>query len=203
MRKVQREKILRAVVELVSRRGYHDTSVERICKVAPVSFATFRNHFRDKEECFLAAFDETVDEGVRRVAEAARGAEAEWADWIAAGLGALLAMIREEPALARVCLVESLTAGPVGIDRYEAAVRLCIPALERGRTEAKAGSELPPLLEETIAGGVAWAIHRKVSLGEAEAVEALYGDLLETLLKPYLGEEKAGRLSSDGARARG
>lgn len=193
IRRVQREKILRALVDLVSKRGYRDTSTERICRQAVVSLPTFRGHFADKEEAFLAAFDEAVVAGEKRVMAAVAAVEGDWASRIEAGLSALLAFIEEDPARARLCLVESLTAGPAGFDRYETTVRLCEPGLSLGRREVGGEPELPPLLEETIAGGVAWAIHHEVANGEAGQASRLLGQLLETTLRPYLGEAEARR----------
>jgi AcrR family transcriptional regulator len=190
VRQHQREKILAAMVDLVTKRGYADTSAERICKMAGVSFPTFRKHFRDKEECFLAAFDEIVEDGVGRVAAAAAG-EDEWAARIVAGLDAVLEEVSERPAEARLCLVEAFSAGAAGIERYEASARRFIPWLREGREEMDESSKLPEVLEETILGGVAWVIHRKVALGEARRVAELRAGLLGTLLTPYLGEERS------------
>jgi AcrR family transcriptional regulator len=193
IRRVQREKILWALVELVSRRGYKDTSTERICRRAGVSLPTFRSHFAGKEAAFLAAFDEAVVAGKERVAVAVAAVESDWASKVEAGLSTLLAFVEEDPARARLCLVESLTAGPAGFDRYETTVRLCEPGLSLGRAEVGDGPELPPLLEETIAGGVAWTIHHKVANGEAGHASQLLEQLLETTLRPYLGEAEAMR----------
>jgi AcrR family transcriptional regulator len=193
VRRIQREKILRALVELISKRGYRDTSTERICRQAAVSLPTFRSHFEDKEEAFLAAFDEAAAAGRERVVAAIAEVEGDWASRVRAGLSALLGFVEEDPARARLCLVESLTAGAAGFDRYETTVRLCEPGLSLGRTEVEGEPELPPLLEETIAGGVAWAIHHKVANGEAGQASQLLGQLLATTLRPYLGEAEAMR----------
>jgi hypothetical protein len=90
-----------------------------------------------------------------------------------------------------LCLVEAFSAGPVGIEGYEATVRRLIPWLRDGREEMEDSSKLPELLEETILGGVAWAIHRKVAVGEAAQAIELRAGLLGTLLTPYLGGDRA------------
>jgi AcrR family transcriptional regulator len=195
VREAQRQRILRASIDVIAKRGYNETSAERICREAGVSFPTFRNSFRDKEEAFLAAFDEAIDAGRSRVAEAMAAAEEDWTARALAGLGAILELIAEDPARARLCLVEALTAGAAGIDRYEAAVALCIPGLREGHEQA--GRERPPvpLLEETIVGGVAWTLHQKVAAGEAGGARELFEALAVTVLRPYLGEGEAERLA--------
>ena len=191
VREAQRERILRATTELVAKRGFHDTSAERICKESGVSPATFRKHFADKEEAFLAAVDAALEQGRERVARVSAEGGPGWAARVGAGLAELLAMIREDPPTARICLVESMTAGPAGVGRYEDGVGAAIPGLRAGREAAAAGTVLPPLLEETIAGGVAWSIHQKVAVGEAAEIEGLFAVLLQTMLTPYLGAEEA------------
>jgi hypothetical protein len=66
-----------------------------------------------------------------------------------------------------------------------------IPWLRDGREEMEDSSKLPALLEETILGGVAWAIHRKVAVGEAAEASELRAGLLGTLLTPYVGADRA------------
>ena len=52
--------MLLATAELVAERGYQKTTIELIAKTARVALSTFYEHFSSKEECFLAAFDETI-----------------------------------------------------------------------------------------------------------------------------------------------
>ena len=65
----QRERILDAVADVASLAGYASMSVEGIIATAGVSRRTFYDHFADKQEAFLAAYDAIVG--------AARGAGAE------------------------------------------------------------------------------------------------------------------------------
>lgn len=195
-RALQREKLLRATVEVMAKRGFAATSVERICKAADVSFPTFRKHFSGKEECFLAAFDQSVVSAGEAVVAAAAEAGEDWAAQISASLGALLELIAADPARARVCLVESLTAGGAGIERYESATRLAVPALSLGRSKRRSKVELAPVLEETVLGGVAWVLHQKIATGEAAQAPSLHGGLLESLLSPYLGAQRAKELAA-------
>src|SRR5262245_37375973 len=71
----QRERLLDATDELIAERGAAKASIEAIIKAAGVSSVTFYEHFRDKEECFLAAFDRAV-EGLRAEIDNAVAVEA-------------------------------------------------------------------------------------------------------------------------------
>src|SRR4051812_48601235 len=56
----QRERILAATERLIAEKGCAGTTIEGIVKEAGVSSVTFYEHFEDKEDCFVAAFDRAV-----------------------------------------------------------------------------------------------------------------------------------------------
>src|SRR3954470_22993998 len=57
----QRERMLLSMAEAASVKGYAKTTVADVIKRARVSRETFYEHFSDKEDCFLAAYDEAVN----------------------------------------------------------------------------------------------------------------------------------------------
>lgn len=59
----------------------------------------------------------------------------------------MLAFLAAEPDLARLCLVESQSAGPVVAERFHRAVRELVPPLQRGRDERDSPRELPDFTE--------------------------------------------------------
>src|SRR3954468_9595901 len=72
----QRERVLGAAVEVFAKRGYPGTTVDHIVSAAKIGVGNFYNLFGGKEECFLQAYDRTV-EWARAEMEAAVPAEAE------------------------------------------------------------------------------------------------------------------------------
>jgi AcrR family transcriptional regulator len=190
----QRQRILRATGELVAKRGYHDVTVERIVKRARVSFKTFYKHFSGKEDCFLELFDTVMGEAQAQI-DAALAAEqsSPWPQQVVAALQALFAVFVADPLLARATIVEAPTVGPVIIDRYERSARALAPLLRRGRELSAQGEELPPTLEDTLAGGVLWSTYQRIIAGEADHIEALLPEAIEFVLRPYLGEAEAAR----------
>src|SRR5215475_30569 len=56
----QRERIMAAVAQAAAELGYPEMSVEAIIARAGVSRRTFYEHFKNKEEAFLAAYDTFV-----------------------------------------------------------------------------------------------------------------------------------------------
>jgi len=85
----QRGRILAAMAELVAKRGYQGTTVEKIVKRAGVARVTFYEHFENREACLLAGFEDAVDESRRRITGAAESEES-WPEQLRAGLTALL-----------------------------------------------------------------------------------------------------------------
>ena len=66
----QRVRMLEAMAETVAAQGFTATTVGDVVSGAGVSRKTFYEHFRDKEECFLAAFDSGVDALLEAIAAA-------------------------------------------------------------------------------------------------------------------------------------
>ena len=115
----QRGRLLFAMSEAVAERGYAKTSVAQVLKRAHVSRETFYEHFSNKEECFLAAYD-----GAAAILAAEIGAglqESSAERDVVARLNDLLRRyletLQSEPAIARTFLVEVYAAGPAALER--------------------------------------------------------------------------------------
>ena len=133
---------------------------------AGVARKTLYDNFEGKEEVFLAAFDAAVEEVMRRIEEVCAGVDGGWEERVEAGLGAFLAFVAEEPAQARMCMVEAMSATPAATRRYEDAVQGFV---ELTRRHVPRSDQLPETIEETLVGGVAWIVHQKIRRHEAEA----------------------------------
>jgi AcrR family transcriptional regulator len=185
-----RDRILVAMAEIVAKRGYHGATIEQIVKRAGVSRATFYEHFENREDCLLAGFDEAAIELQRRMEDAA-ARETDWPDQIRAALTAFLDYTVSNPALARTCIVESVTAGPEAMERYERALLTFVPLFRLGRAVAEANGELPDELEDLIIGGLVWMVHQRLLRNEIEEIPELLPTMLEFALVPYMGEKRA------------
>jgi AcrR family transcriptional regulator len=202
MARHQRERIIAAMTELAAKRGYQSTTIEHIGKTARVALSTFYEHFESKEQCFLAALDEAMAE-VRERLGAAVDPGQPWAEQICAGLKALLDIASDEPALARICLVEAQGAGPVALRRYEAGLAAAAPKLRQGREAARLETKLPEALEDATIGGLAWLNHDRLVMNQVERIRPLLPEAIELVLAPYLGELEARRLAAEAVAAPG
>jgi AcrR family transcriptional regulator len=187
-----RERILVAMAEIVAKRGYQGTTIEHIVKRAGVSRATFYEHFENREDCLLAGFADAEKELQRRVAEAAEAGE--WPDKVRGALTAFVDYCASDPALARTCLVEAVTAGPVAMERYGRALTSFAPLFHEGRDYLDAAGELPDDLEDLIIGGIVWMVHQRLLRNEIGEIPGLLPTMLEFALVPYLGEERAAKV---------
>lgn len=191
----QRARIVAALAEETMDRGYRAVTVADIVRRAGIARNTFYDNFSSKEDCFLATQDFAVEESLARVVEAATDAEG-WEARMIAGLGAFLKYVSDEPALARTCIVEALSAGEAAQERYEQSLQAFVPLLRIGREYSDHGDDLPDTLEETIVGGIFWVIYQRIVLGEAERIQSLLPDLVDFALTPYIGAESAQRATA-------
>jgi AcrR family transcriptional regulator len=188
----QRERLLEAAVRIVAEKGYGKTTVADLTREAGISRTTFYAMFEDKEACFLAAYDTVADALVRRIG-AAYEAEERWPQRARAGLAALLDALAEEPAIARLALVDVGAAGPAAQRRYRAALQRLTPLFEEGRDFAPGGRSLPANTSRMAIGAVAGLIADELAEGRAEYLPSLLSDLLFATLVPYIGPAAAAR----------
>lgn len=189
-----RERILVAMVEIVAKRGYHGATIEHIVKRAGVSRATFYEYFDNREDCVLAGFDEAAVE-LQRMMESAVAEADDWPGQVRAALAVFLEHTVANPALARTCIVESVTVGPVAMERYERALATFVPLFRLGRELGEADGELPDELEDLIIGGLVWMVHQRLLRNEIDAIRALLPTMLEFALVPYMGEKRAATIA--------
>lgn len=135
---------------------------------------------------------------------AAAGEIDDWPRRICAGLTAFLSYVGEEPALARTCMVEALSAGAASARYYEESQQAFVSLFQLGRDVSPHGGELPETLEEALIGGVFWIIYQRLSGPEPATVGELLPELAEFILTPYLGADEAKEIAAGdcGQRSR-
>jgi AcrR family transcriptional regulator len=194
----QRERLIAGLATAVAEKGYAAVTLADITREARVSRRVFYENFESKEQCFLAAFDVVVAHLRELVTEAAEPVP-DWPHRALAAVRAVLAFLASEPELARLCVVESRSAGPAVAARFNEAVAELAPLLARGRAERDAGRPLPDSTEDSVLGSIVSQVFRKVAAGEAERLGELVGECAEFVLAPYLGSAEAARLVRETA----
>ncbi len=186
----QRERIIAAAIELIAERGYRAVTVADIVKRAATARLKFYENFSSKQDCFLAAYDRALQEATRRLAEATERSGASFPARVSAGLEALLGYIAEQPELARACLLEAPSLGPVLQGRREQALAAFADLL-RGSREQAGAAELPASVEESVLGGLYWLIYHALLSAQPKRIEDLRPELVEFVLLPFIGAAAA------------
>ena len=186
------------MVEVDTERGAANVTVAHIVDRAGVSRRTFYELFSDREDCFLAAFDEGVARVSRHVLDA-YDAAARWEVRVRMALTALLDFLDVERGVGQLLVVGSLGAGPSALERRKHVLARMVSFIDEGRTEAGTGAsarrrvELPSLTAEGIVGGVLSVLHARLLDFEDESLLELTGPLMSMIVLPYLGTAAARR----------
>ncbi len=159
----QRGRMLAAMAEAVAEKGYAATTVADVVGRAGVSRKTFYEHFNDKEECFLAAWDAGVQTLIEALTRATLETDGRWQDRVRAGVRAYLETLAAVPAFARTFLIEVLAAGPRALERRAIVHRRFAELLrELHQAQREVAPELPELPDEVFAATVG-AVHELVT----------------------------------------
>jgi AcrR family transcriptional regulator len=114
----QRGRLLAAMARAVAAKGFARTVVADVLAGAGVSRETFYEQFRDKEDCFLAAYEAAVETLLASVTEATAGAEdADPIERFDRAIAAYLELMAQDEALARVFLIDVYAAGAPALER--------------------------------------------------------------------------------------
>jgi AcrR family transcriptional regulator len=192
IRAIQRERLIVAMLNAAAELGYLEANVQYVIDRAGVSRPTFYEHFSNKEDCFLAAFD-TSAERLRKVVDAAahRGGEV-WRDRVRFGLQALLRFAGSEPDTARTMVVEARAASATAVRRR---VELMDDFARCLQSQAKELLPSSSLHSETtasgIVGGVESLLYSRLCRQEYDQLEALLPSLMYFVVLPYEGHQAA------------
>lgn len=109
----QRSFLLTAMTEAAAAEGFEACRVEDVLERSGLSRSSFYLHFKDKTECFMAAFEVAVD-GLLTAAREAVESASEPESRLEAGLDADLGRLSAQPEMGQLALVEIHTAGAKG-----------------------------------------------------------------------------------------
>lgn len=192
----QRLRIIAAMLRVLPRHGYAETTIGHITREAGVSRSSFYGQFESKEECFLATYDFAAEWLCEHV-EAAAAADEEWGIRVRAGVAEAMRLLAANPDVAHLIAVEALQAGPVARRRRQACVARLAAAMRAGRPAG--GRKLPPDFEELLVGGVLAHVARRVDVGSVEQLDTATAGLVQYLLIPYLDLAESRRIAEQAS----
>ncbi|HEY3759806.1 MAG TPA: TetR/AcrR family transcriptional regulator [Solirubrobacteraceae bacterium] len=169
--------MISATIDVVGEKGYAELTVSDVIKRAGVSRRAFYEHFSNREECFLAAYDSIMADSAAAVGGAFGSGENLPVDAQGA-IETIFQRALRRPDAVRVLLVEIGTAGPAGITRreqvgasYEALLRERL-GLPRGE-----GPIANPVLRGVI-GGIAAVLYSHMQSGKRKQLLELVPQLV-------------------------
>ncbi len=172
----QKARLEGAMVEAVARHGFAGTTLRELVTLAGVSKSTFYEHFESKEECFLATFDEIVEQLAVRVGTAYRSG-GDFRERLVAGLTAFMDLAVEEPAAASLAAVESLTLGAPGVEHRERASQAFEALIQQSFDGSPSDVQVPPVTVRAIVGGIRGVAYRRLRANRPEELPSLVEEL--------------------------
>jgi AcrR family transcriptional regulator len=190
-----RERLLAAMAASIEEKGYRNTSIADVVRIARTSRRNYYEHFSDRDACFLALFDATSEQMMREIAGAVR-ADASLEEQVDAAIGSFLDGVAARPKLFRSFTWELPALGRAGAERERAVAErfatLLMAFVESARRE-HADVDARPLSRDAalvIVGGLrelmvsAFEQPRDVSELRGTAVDVVKAILAAAVLEP-------------------
>jgi AcrR family transcriptional regulator len=169
----QRERLFGAMVACIAGKGYEETTVADVLELSGVSRSAFYEHFRDKEECFLAAFHGISEKAIEFVGEELQRQNGSAEGRARAALRCAFEKIVEERAAAELCFDGVYTAGEPGRKAVEEVLGRFELIVSRTLGEIDGAETLPPEMVRGLLGGAQAVVQTQLqrngnaALGEA------------------------------------
>jgi AcrR family transcriptional regulator len=186
--KNQRDRLVAGIIQVVAERGYHPATISQIAAAAGVGRRTFYSFFATKQDAFLASYELVSDFLFASMVEAGEGKRG-WPARVRAELEALLEVFAANPDLVRFALIAPPAAGGEIAVAYRGFLERLLEVL--GERRPKSVRRPTEAAEHGLIGGLAALLVDKVKAGEGERLSELAPDILELVLTPYLGRQRA------------
>jgi AcrR family transcriptional regulator len=174
----QKARLEGAMVAAVAKHGYAETTVRELVTLAGVSKSTFYNHFEDKQECFLATFEEIIAQLSQRVGEAYREPD-DLRERLVSALSVFMRLAVDHPAAASLVAVDSLTLGAAGVEHRERASERFEVLMGQGLSNAPGVAEMPAQATRAIVSGVRGVAYWRLRAGTQSELPKLVDELVD------------------------
>lgn len=198
VRRSQRERLLQAMAVAVSEHGYANAAVADVVAHAGVSRKTFYEHFANKEDCFLAAYDAHVDLLLSAI-DGAVAAAAHPYEAAEAGTRAYVEFLSANGAFARAFFFEVMAVGPPALRRRARVIERFADQLEAIYDDARRALDLLPeppprhVFRACVGAANEMVTHELVRRGP-ERLPELADAILDVELRLLIGQELAERV---------
>jgi AcrR family transcriptional regulator len=171
----QRERLQKAMVELIARKGYPAVRIVDLAKLAHVSQPTFYNLYADKEALFLSAYDEVAGSAGRTVL-AAYSVNAPREQRLTAAMRAWAELAAAEPEATSLLVLGAFGAGARALGRRRRVLERLEHSIHSSRDGAPATTG-GDLTVKAILGGIREVTAARLRAGRADELPALADEL--------------------------
>jgi AcrR family transcriptional regulator len=175
----QSERLLEAIVDVVAEKGYAATRVADVVARAGVSRATFYQQFRDKEDCFLAAYT-AGSRRLFRIVETTGEGENDPLIRLRLSTRAYLRALMAKPAWSRAFLIDIRAVAAAGDARGE-VFGWYVDLIHRWRDWAAShlgGRPIPEVAYEACVDADNDLVARQIELGAIDNLAELEDPIL-------------------------
>ena len=172
----QRGRMLAACCRAVAEKGYARFTVADVLAGAGVSRETFYEHFRDKEECFLAAYELATDVVAEAMGAADPGEGRTPLERWDSMLRAYLEAMSSEDGYARVFLVDVYAAGDRALARRREVMERFVELIAR---MVGARSRADRFACEALVAAISSLVTVRVAVGRLDELPKLRRPLLD------------------------
>jgi AcrR family transcriptional regulator len=142
----------------IEKKGYRETTVADVVRIARTSRRNYYEHFDDRGACFLALFDATNEDKLEQIATAVRP-DQPWEQQVDDAIGAYLDTVAARPALSQSFVRELPALGHAGAACQRAAIErmaeLLVTLVESWRREQPEIGAHPLTTDMAVLGAVA------------------------------------------------
>jgi AcrR family transcriptional regulator len=205
VRRDQRERLQTALIELIAERGYQAVRILDLTKLARVSRPTFYSLYADKEELFLAAYDEIAKRTANTILTA-YGTQGSPGERLRTAMRAFAELAAAEPEAVSLMVLGAFGAGSKALERRNRTLEALEQSIRAGRSagrDGKAGKATAgiDLTVKAILGGIREVTAARLRRGQADTLPGL-ADELAAWAESYPAKLPAGLDPPTAAAAR-
>jgi AcrR family transcriptional regulator len=186
----QRQRIMFAVARLAEEKGYTETTIADITKLAGVDGRVLYSLFADKQDAFMAVHEL----GFQRVMDVTAGAffaGSTWPERNWEGGRAFTQFLESNPMVAHVGFVEAYAVGPGAVQRLEDSHTAFAMLLQEGYQYVSEDARPPRVVLEAIITTVFEIVYQRARASGKLRLSGLLPHLTFLVLSPFLGSNEA------------
>ncbi len=171
----QRERLQKAMIELIADKGYPAVRIVDLAKLAHVSQPTFYSLYADKEDLFLSAYDEVAGLAARTILEA-YDVDGSQNERLLVAIRAFTGMAAAKPEAMSLFVLGAFGAGGRVLERRRSTLELLEQSIYASRDRAPV-AETADLTIKAILGGIREVTAARLREGRANELPGLADEL--------------------------